>query len=168
MYLERVFSRKVTAGVAWAQDALPADGAGNPIGPYMNASAIPAGYAGANDYTLNVKRRDDSGFPPTRIVVSYSAPAGAPQVSAALYLFDRNTGQWYLTPDSPKMLSNGTLTYFGSVVLAEPAQTYSAQQGSPIPGASDYVLIVAPPAGPSFVNGTYQFGMAPSHGRGSP
>jgi hypothetical protein len=166
MYLETVFKRVIAGGVAWTTDVLPQSSSGVYIPPYASGGAIPAGYLGANDYTLSVRPRDDSGFPPLRIVVGYSGPGGAPSLVFNLYAFDRRTGLYYLTPDSPKTIAPGTLGYFGAVSTYAPAQTFSTQQGpGAISGSTDFVLLVTPSG---TTNGTYTFAMGPGYGRSAP
>ena len=165
MYLEKVFRRVVASATPWTQDVLPANAAGGAVPPYAPGSSVPAGYVGAVDNILSVNRRDDSGFPPLRIVVAYQGPVGAPTVAMNMYAYDRNTGLYYLSPDSPVTLTSGKLAYFGALTLAAPAPTQNAQGGLTPPGATDFVFIAT--AGAT-VNGSYSFAMAPAYGRSAP
>lgn len=163
MYMETVFKRVVAGGVAWTLDTLPEDSAGNQVPPGQQAG----GGSGATDNAIAVRCFDTNGYPPTRLMVSYAGPTGAVATTAKLYVFDRNTKQYYVTPDSAsgKTLTLGQLTYFSIPVQADPAQNSNNSQGAPnTPGiarAVDLVLIVT---NTPTTNGTYYFGMAPGYG----
>jgi hypothetical protein len=145
MRLWQQFTRKVTGGALWTLDALPTDAGSNQEAP-----------TSATDFAISVPRYDSIGWPAHRLAVGYHGPATAPNLSAQLYVFDKNSQRYYAVGAAVTMTAE-SISFFSLVCVANQPVTSANMQNSNA-GASDYCLIVTPSGA---VNGTYVFSMAP-------
>ena len=107
------------------------------------------------DNQFQVLFRDINGWPVHRIAIGYGGPAGALTLTAALYIFDRNSGLWLkLGPVPTANLVPSEIAYFDMIVPVEVAQT-SGNLAKSVGNSADLALVVTPAGGDP--NGEYTF-----------
>lgn len=118
-------------------------GSGSP--PVLGSDSAPIAAPDTSDNQMQWQLFNVNGFPIQRIVVGYSGPAMAANLSGKMYLWDDLSGAWYLA--DTKTLVPGTLSWFDQPSLGNTPQASA--------GSLEIALVVSAAGGDP--NGTYTF-----------
>lgn len=135
-------------------------GSGSPV---LGTDSVPTSNPSQkSDNQLASSVADSGGYPVHRIAVAYSysgAASPAPVLPADLYMFELQTGAWYLVNEQKKMLRPGRISFFDVVGIARqpPRPSTDPLSYSSHPGGIEVALVVG--VGPNS-NGIYKFAMA--------
>ena len=127
----------------------------------LGGDSVPTGQVPAGtDNLITAKSASVGGIPVQRVAVTYQGPAGAPSLTARMYLYESGTGAWYQL-DAQQTLVPGEVGYFNAVTTAEPPVTRANLSGGEVGSGGLYQLLVVD-AAMGAPSGAYRFTMAPT------